>query len=152
MTVNVYSNAEWPGNKLSNFPLSPFELDEVQCASIEGFVQALKFRDLEEQLQVCALHGIEAKRAGAGEVHEQAVRQGKLWWQGQEIALHSQEHYDLIERALRAKFTQHEDSRLALLETRSQILTHETGRPESPTTTLPAQIFISLLYCIRTKF
>ncbi len=149
MTINVFSTAPWPGNQLSNLAASEFVIDGMTCASAEGFIQALKRRDPDEQRRICGLVGIEAKRAGSGEVHEQVVREGRLWWLGQEIELGSIGHFDLVERALTAKFTQHEASGQALRETSGMTLTHNTGRPESPTTTLRANTFIAMLYRIR---
>jgi predicted NAD-dependent protein-ADP-ribosyltransferase YbiA (DUF1768 family) len=150
MAINASSSAKWPGNKLSNFPPSPFVIDGVECASAEGFIQALKFDNPEMQRHVCTLVGLAAKRKGR-KGNKRVQRQRKVWWQGREIEFRSQEHMDLIERALRAKFTQNDSARRALLATRDSTLTHNTGHRESPHTSLPAREFIRMLYRIRAE-
>ncbi|HBK34968.1 TPA: hypothetical protein DDZ01_03160 [Candidatus Uhrbacteria bacterium] len=148
--MNIGSNNSYPGNKLSNFPPAPFQIDGVQCASTEGFIQALKFPDPEMQRHVCSLVGREAKFKGK-KANKRVQHMGKVWWQGREIEFRSQEHMDLIERGLRAKFTQCDSARRALLATREATLTHHTGYKESPHTSLPARDFIRMLYKIRKE-
>ncbi|KPJ85447.1 hypothetical protein AMJ57_03075 [Parcubacteria bacterium SG8_24] len=150
MAINVSSKASWPGNKLSNFPPAPFVIDGVKCASAEGFIQALKFKDPEMQRHVCSLVGLAAKRQGR-KANRRVRHQRKVWWQGREFGFRSPEHLDLIERALRAKFTQNDSARRALLATRDATLTHSTGHRESPHTSLPARDFVRMLYRIRAE-
>jgi len=150
MAINVSSNERYPGNKLSNFPPSPFVIDGIPCASAEGFIQALKFPDPEMQKHVCSLVGRAAKFKGK-KAAKRVRRTGCVWWQGREMAFRSQEHMDLIERGLRTKYAQNDASRRALLSTRDATLTHETGHRESRHTSLPAREFIRMLNRIRSE-
>lgn len=150
MAINIGSNGKWPANVLSNFAATPFVIDEVSCASAEGFIQALKFPTIEMQAHVCSLVGRAAKFAGK-KAAKRIQRQQKVWWQGQEFPFRSKEHFALIERALRAKFTQSERAKRALLATRRATLAHDLGHPESPLTSLPAREFVRMLVKIRAE-
>ena len=58
-------NNEGAAARLSNFTERHFVFDGVECASIEGVLQSFKFSDTEKQHEVCALIGIQAKKAVA---------------------------------------------------------------------------------------
>jgi len=150
MTINIGMDCSWPASELSNFPPSPFELDGVKCASAEGPIQAIKFQDADKQRQICALVGKEAKFAGK-KAGKRIRREGTVFWQGKEMGFRSKEHFEFIERVLRAKFTQCESAKRALLATGSETLEHELGHPESPHTSLPKEIFIQILCKIRRE-
>lgn len=150
MVINIHSEGHWPADILSNFAATPFVIDDVQCASSEGFIQALKFPDPAVQRKICQLAGTAAKVIGK-KAANRIRREQKVWWQGKEFGFRSREHFQLIERALRAKFSQNEEARRALETTRGCILQHDLGRPESPFTSLPANIFIHILETIRSE-
>lgn len=59
---DVGGNNEGVFKKLSNFSAFSFEIDGIKCASMEGFLQSLKFEDIEEQEKVCLLVGFQAKK------------------------------------------------------------------------------------------
>ena len=65
--VNISANAsDWRGQALSNFCLSPFVLDGALYASIEGFIQGIKFPE-GDPVRAAAFQasGWDAKRLGA---------------------------------------------------------------------------------------
>ena len=41
----IGSETGWLSAALSNFTPHPFVIDGIECASIEGFLQSLKFKD-----------------------------------------------------------------------------------------------------------
>lgn len=53
-----------PAARLSNFTKRHFVFDGVQCASLEGALQSLKFREPGKQREICALVEIKAKKVG----------------------------------------------------------------------------------------
>ena len=53
--MDIGSGAGFPAGTLSNFAPHPFVIDGVQCNSMEGFLQSLKFKDAEMQKSVCLL-------------------------------------------------------------------------------------------------
>ena len=48
-TIDIHSKGDYPANVLSNFYPNEFELDGVRCASMEGFLQSLKFKNPKKQ-------------------------------------------------------------------------------------------------------
>jgi predicted NAD-dependent protein-ADP-ribosyltransferase YbiA (DUF1768 family) len=62
--MDIGSGKGFPMGNLSNFSPHPFIIDEVECASMEGFLQSLKFDKPHIQIEVCKLIGLQAKRRG----------------------------------------------------------------------------------------
>ena len=149
--INIISTSSGPEAILSNFAHTPFSLDGVACASVEGFIQGLKEQGPEKQGRICQKHGFEAKRAGTRKRNRKVRESGTVWWQEQAVAFKSEEYYALIERAVRAKFELHADARKALRETAGAELTHETGKPEAPGTSFPKERFLGMLRKIRAE-
>ena len=69
--------SDWRGQALSNFCLSPFVLDGALYASIEGFIQGIKFPE-DDPVRAAAFQasGWDAKRLGDG------ARRDAVHWQG----------------------------------------------------------------------
>ena len=55
--MNIGSGNKYPSNALSNFAPHPFMIDGVECNSMEGFLQGLKFKNPDMQAEVCKLVG-----------------------------------------------------------------------------------------------
>lgn len=68
--MDIGSGTGYPSAALSNFAPHSFVIDGVECASMEGFLQSLKFSDPEMQKHVCTLVGKKAKFKG----------KKKRWW------------------------------------------------------------------------
>lgn len=62
--MDIKSGNGYPASALSNFAPHPFEFDGVQIASMEGFLQSLKFKNRDMQEHICSLVGFAAKQAG----------------------------------------------------------------------------------------
>lgn len=60
--IDIWSKNPYPANVLSNLYDNSFCYDGVECGSMEGFLQSLKYKDIEEQRHICRLSGKEAKR------------------------------------------------------------------------------------------
>ena len=145
--MDIGSGKGWPEDKLSNFPPAPFIFRGVQCASMEGLLQALKKSSPEMQIHVCTLVGKKAKFAG--KKHWQRTQ--TLWWQGHEIDRHSQEFQDLLDEAFEAMFAQNESKRRALLATGNATLTHSIGKRNPRETVLTVSEFCGRLTRIRAR-
>lgn len=146
-SLNVSSTSnDWRGVALSNFPLSPFMLDGNLFASIEGFIQGIKFPDGDQRrIQAFQSSGWDAKNLG-----EQADRSG-AYWANQRIPYGSDDHHRLIARAIRARIEQSAGLREVLTSTIGLTLVHETGHQEAPTTSLPAVVFCRVLSDLRDE-
>lgn len=60
--MDVGSRNSYPAGKLSNFTAFAFEIDGIKCASMEGFLQSLKFENKNSQEATCKLTGFSAKK------------------------------------------------------------------------------------------
>ena len=144
--LNVSSTStDWRGLALSNFGLSPFVLDGMLFASVEGFVQGIKFPEGNPRRDAAfASSGWPAKHLG-----DTADRSG-AYWGGVCLPYGSPDHHRLIERAIRARIVQSKDLQEVLKSTADAVLVHDTGAgAESPTTSLPASVFCRILTEIR---
>lgn len=65
-TIDIIAKGMYPANVLSNYHRvdPPFYIDGMECYSIEGFLQALKFQDIEMQKRFCLLSGATAHHQG----------------------------------------------------------------------------------------
>ena len=145
--LNIDSKSDdWRARRLSNFSADPFVLDGEKMASVEGFIQGMKFPEGHPTRQQ-AFHsvGMEAKRLG-----EKAERR-LVWWKGRAVPYGSSEHHELIEEAIRAKFEQNRAAMEALLATEGMTLTHNLGHPDPPNTSLPATVLCDILTRIREE-
>ena len=145
-TINIaFTSDDWRGVALSNFSLSPFRLDGVALASVEGFIQGIKFPPAHPaRVRAFESWAWEAKQCGQGA--------DKRWayWGETRIEFGSPDHHRLVERALRARFAQNEGLRGVLRATRGFDIVHRTGEgPEPGRTSLPAVLFCRILTDIR---
>lgn len=118
--MDVGSNGSYPGNALSNFAAHEFYLDGVRCASMEGFLQSLKFENPAMQEHICSLIGIGAKRAGQ---EKNWQKHQKLFWRGQVYLRRSREYQMLLDRAYLALYT-NKGFRAALKAAGDAVFTH----------------------------
>ena len=128
---------------ISNLAHTPFELGGQRYASIEGFWQGLKRLDPVERRAIAMLWGGEAKgRGGSVDQPTEFVYEGVI------IAAGSPEHWALMRAACEAKFTQHDEARIALLATGERWLTHKVRRDSR---TIPGAIMADIWMRIRAR-
>ena len=145
--MDIGSGSGFPSATLSNFAPHPFVIDGVECNSMKGFLQSLKFSNPEMQKEVCKLVGKAAKFKGK---KKKWWRTQTLHWQGTEIPRDSQEYQDLLDRAFDA-LAQNSGFRAALLATGNSVLTHSIGKTKITETVLTRQEFCSRLTKIREE-
>lgn len=126
---------------ISNFAPTPFELDGAIFGSVEGFWQALKFTDDQERARVGLLDGLAARNAGKAREYGSHVS-----YQGGLIAVGTWDHWQLMEKACRAKFQQNESARTALLSTWPRPLIHRVRRDSR---TIPGVIMADIWMRLR---
>lgn len=142
--LNVISNSTSPQVQLlSNFAPTPFVLDERVYASVESFWQGLKFDREADRRRIAALSGKQARAEGEAQGYGET-----LCYQGERIRVGTHEHWQLMERACWAKFTQHEEARAALLATGERPLTHRVRRDSR---TIPGVIMAEIWMKIRRR-
>ena len=145
--MEIGSGSGFPSAALSNFAPHPFVIDGVQCNSMEGFLQSLKFANPEMQKEVCKLVGKAAKFKGK---KKKWWRTQTLFWQGQEFARESAEYQLLLDRAFIA-LSENTSFQKALLATGNAVLTHSIGKTNPAETVLTRSEFCSRLTMIREK-
>ena len=145
--MDIGSSKGWPSSSLSNFAPHPFIIDNIECASMEGFLQSLKFKSPEIQIEVCKLVGKAAKFKGK---KKKWWRDQILYWQGESIKRDSEEYQEQLKRAYDALF-ENEGFRRALEATKGATLTHSIGNNDIHRTVLTEREFISQLNRLRKK-
>lgn len=145
--MDIGSGTGYPDSALSNFAPHPFVIDGVQCNSMEGFLQSLKFKDVEMQKYVCTLVGKAAKFKGK---HKKWWRTQTLYWQGVEYRRDSDAYQQLLDRAFDA-LSCNESFRRALLATKDSTLTHSMGKKDIAKTVLTEREFCSRLLRLRCR-
>ena len=146
--LNVWSHSdEEIGQRLSNFAHTPFELDGVSYASVEGFYVSILTQSSESRRnKVRGLWGFRAKR-------EMPARKPEVFRYGSdEIRLGSKEHHALVKRAIRAKLEAHPDIAQQLVATHPRPIIHETGHPDPPGAEFPKDVLCRILSELREEF
>ena len=145
--MDIGSGTGFPSANLSNFTPHPFVIDGVECASMEGFLQSLKYKNVDMQKHVCTLVGKQAKFHGK---RKNWYREQVLHWQGKEYKRDSKEYQDLLNRAYSA-LAENTKCQKALLATGKANLTHKIGKRKPAETVLTEKEFTSRLMKIREK-
>ena len=146
--MDIKSGKGYPAGALSNFARHTFVVDGVECNSLEGFLQGLKFKSPDMQREVCTMWGAKAKKAGS---KKNWTKHQVLWWQGEEIKRDSSRYQELLDQAFEACYTQNEGAKKALLATGSATLKHSIGRKKINETVLTQREFCSRLTSLRDK-
>jgi predicted NAD-dependent protein-ADP-ribosyltransferase YbiA (DUF1768 family) len=122
--INVVSNSTDPrARTISNLAETPFELDGRRYRSVESFWQGLKFRLDADRQRIAECEGPRALSEGRRQEYGKTVAYGDA-----EITVGTWEHWQLMERASRAKFEQNAEARAALLATGNRPLVHHVRR------------------------
>lgn len=140
--INIVSSSPDPMARLiGNFGAAPFELDGETYRTVESFWQGLKFADLVDRRRLATLSGHEAWEAGSTKGYGATVA-----YAGKDIVVGTWAHWQLMERACRAKFEQNAGARAALLATGGRPLTHVLAKDS---TSIPGAIMAEIWMRIR---
>jgi predicted NAD-dependent protein-ADP-ribosyltransferase YbiA (DUF1768 family) len=145
--VDIKADAPYPAGDLSNFAAHAFVFRGVSCASMEGLLQSVKFKNAAEQIIICGLTGKEAKEKGQTANHWQDTQ--TLWWKEIPMARDSMGYQDFLTEAFNSLYTQNATARAALLETKDRALTHSIGITDPRQTVLTTGEFIDRLVQLR---
>jgi predicted NAD-dependent protein-ADP-ribosyltransferase YbiA (DUF1768 family) len=148
--MEIRSGAGYPASALSNFAAHFFVFDGVECGSMEGLLQALKFDKPHVQANVCRMTGMAAKIRGKKRNKAWQSKQ-TLWWKGAAYDRHGAEYQALLDSAYGALADQNEGFRRALLATGKSVFTHALGSSKESETVLTAREFCSRLHAIRNR-
>lgn len=145
--MNIQSNSGYPSSALSNFAPHKFVFRGIECASMEGLLQSLKFKSPEMQIEVCKLVGKVAKNKGCNKNWRQTQT---LYWQGKPILRSSDEYQELLDEAYEC-LGKNEGFKKALLSTNNAVLTHSIGKSKRNETILTVNEFCGRLTKLRTR-
>lgn len=145
--MDIGSQCQYPASALSNFAPHAFTIDGVSCASMEGFLQSLKFKNPEMQKAICQLVGMKAKLKG---MHKKWWKTQTLYWQGKEFARDSEEYQQLLDRAYH-ELSKNKGFQNALRATGKSSITHSIGKKDPHRTVLTQNEFCSRLLKLRNE-
>lgn len=143
--IDIGSEDSDIGSLLSNFTEFHFIVDGIQCHSMEGFLQSLKFSDPQKQIDICALVGVKAKFKGK---KKKWFKTQILYWKGVEIDRHSFKYQELIDKAYSELF-KNEAFKEILKQTKGYQLTHDIGKSDPKQTILTVDEFCQRLMILR---
>lgn len=150
--IDIHSKGKYPSCALSNFAEHKFYIDDVQCSSMEGFLQSLKFKSIKKQKQICLLSGKEAKKSTRHTIAQFRWRiTHNLYWQGKRINRFSDEYQKLLDKAYEA-LSENPGFQKALRDSSSYTLTHSIGKTEARKTVLTEYELISRLERLRINY
>ncbi len=135
--------------RLSNFTDRPFVVDGVQCAGLEGFMQALKCKDAVVQKEICMLSGKAAKKRG--EAFDDWKLGQQLWWQSVSYDRSGRPYYELVSRVYDAVYDQDPSLKADLLATGFEDITHSIGKTDMRDTVLTEVEMIHQLNRLRIR-
>ena len=142
--INVTSTHPDPTiQRISNFAETLFVLDEVTYTSVEAFWQSLRFSEGASRRHILTLSGPEARRVGQEKPYEATIEYNK-----ESIPVGTWRHWQLMERACLAKFTQDYEAMAALLSTGDRPL---INRVRQDSKTIPGVIMADIWMRIRRK-
>ena len=144
-TLDIRSNGLYPSNVLSNLCGNGFCFDGVVCGSMEGFLQSLKHKEKDKQLQICSMKGGNARKRSVTSWQTNQI----VWWKGRAIDRQSEEYQKLLRQAYQAMFDQSERFKAALMSTRGITLIHSSGEKNPYKTILTEQEFCQILTELR---
>ena len=161
--LDIYSKNPYPSGTMSNFRRCSFEIDGIECASIEGVLQSLKvlippktqdpqlWQDrMDLQKKVCGYANNKAKRMGKFlNLFNQHLQMN---WQGHIMNRMSKEYQNFLKRVFEARYLADQDFRNAIQDTKDFVLTHSIGKHNKAETCLTEEEFIGMLSHLKTKF
>jgi hypothetical protein len=112
---------------------------------MEGFLQALKFKNPEMQRHVATLVGRAAKNRGR---EKNWKRMQVLWWNNEALDRHGVAYQELLDTAYES-LSKNSSFQKALLATNNSILTHRIGKTKPNETVLTQQEFCNRLMKLR---
>lgn len=145
--IDISSRSTGLAKSLSNFTERPFVYRGLQCGSMEGFLQSLKFLDFARAEDVARRIGYSAYKIGQTANSWQLNQ--TLFWQGQEIDRDSGLYQTIIRDAFCNQFHQNplfqRDLRLSL----GSDLDHSIGHDDITRTVLTKSEYLGHLEYLR---
>ena len=148
MMIECSYTSDGSGKILSNLFPHDFRLDGIECASMEGFLQSLKFHSDDTADHARTLAEMEAYRFGQSGNNWKIDQ--TLYWNGKSYPRLSAEYHNLLTRAYDA-LMRNPDFCLTLVSTGNDLLIHTRGKHDPRDTTLTQWEYLYQLYRLRSS-
>lgn len=146
-TMDIRLKADEPANILSNLYDDRFTFEDTEFASMESFLQGLKFKNPDKQAKVFAMSGRQAKKAGKH--HNWWKLTENLYFKGEKLDRYGKEYRNLTVKVFLHRYEQSEAFRQALLDTGLKTLRHSIGKTAQRKTILTQNEFLDNLNYFR---
>lgn len=143
--IDVLYRSTYPRNVLSNLYPNSFVIDEIECTSMEGFLQALTHSNPDDRKFIVTQYGTMAKSKGNPKWKER----GLLHWNGVVYDRHEQDYQDLLDKAYSC-LLDNVEFRNALKSTGDMLIYHSIGNHNPLHTILTEYEFCSRLMLLRS--
>ena len=152
--MDIGKNSTGVASRLSNFTARNFVVtigtESLACASMEGFLQALKYENPDAQRITAMMVGYAAKKKGRSRNRYWQSKQ-TLWWNAEPILRNSKAYSNLITAAYDAMYMQSESLRNDLKTCKGVNFTHSIGNNDERQTVLTEREFCAQLRRLRDK-
>ena len=144
-TLDIKAVEDFPSIMLSNFTGFDFVFRNIEMKSMEGFLQGLKYSDLEKQNKCFGYKGRKAKKFGC---KTDWKKEQTLYFQKHPIKRDSEEYQKILDEAYEELY-KNEEFRTYLDMTKGFVLTHSIGKKDPEQTVLTEEEFVSRLMKLR---
>ena len=146
-SIDISFKCQGIAKALSNLCNYKFTFDNVECASMESFIQSLRISDVNLQEEVCSLSGPFCYSIRTTLPDWRKTQ--KVYWRGRVIDRHSDEYTSLLANAYYSLYTQSAVFKHALDQSKGYKLLHTIGYADKSETLLSPEEYISQLNRLR---
>lgn len=128
-----------------------FEIDGIECASLDGFIQSLKFDKIKDQKNISKRVGDDAKKRGLQKDNPLNNKADRIvFWQGKSFKRNSKKYNNLLARVFR-EMAKNPKYQKALMATQDLDFTHSKGKINKKDTLLTKKELIDNLKDLRAE-
>lgn len=144
---NICAKGRHPEDILSNRCNNDFCFEDVQCSSMESFLQSLKYRDAVLQAKICLVDANYLRPYDTSDWQKDQV----LWWKGEPVHRQSLKYIRLIYKAYNELYLWCGRFRDALMGSIGKELLYDTGSNDIHQSVLTDNEFIRILSKLRER-
>lgn len=145
--IDIKFKSDSPINVLSNLYDDKFTCFDTEFASVESFLQGLKFKNINKQAEIFKMSGKQAKKVGKH--HNFWKVTGNLYFKGKKINRYSKEYCEMLSEIYYSRYEQSKEFQKALLDTELKTLTHSIGKTSQKQTVLTVDEYLNVLNFLR---
>lgn len=112
LSLVIHNRATGIEGRLKTFAEREFLFDRVECSSIESVLEAFKFEDINDQIEIAGMPAWDAYQQGQREDAMQWQTTRMLYWNGRQYNRDGEEYQELLKRLFFSIFEQDAQFRL----------------------------------------